>query len=104
AIKKGVENTVLGFRTKAYKKFKDYLQLKMLVRKPLEGMVVVDSDNSFSFHTVRFGYTHFHDKNSEVAHWKEMLDSVIQKHIEKMVTESQLMRDNFLGIFLRLFD
>lgn len=91
------------FQDQAEKRADEYGKLNKLVQKPVNGVIVFEDDKSFSFHVTKFGYAYPQEMNTQVANWKELMDKVIHKELEKMVLQSMDIRDEFVQRFKKFF-
>jgi hypothetical protein len=102
-IGKLVRDTYDAFKSRAMKRIEEYTQLLSLIKKPLNGVLVFEDDKNYSFHVTKFGYAYPKEQNAQVAHWKELIDVIILRGIERQVLISMDIRDNFLMEMGQLF-
>lgn len=102
-IGKLVRNAYEAFRAKALKRIETYSHLRALAKKPMYGVLVFEGDKNYVFHVTKFGFTYPKDQNSQVAIWKELIDTIILRGIERQVLVSMDIRDNFMNEMGQLF-
>lgn len=102
-IGKTLKDAYEAFREKAIKRIDVYSQLRALIKKPMQGVLVFEDDKNFVFHVTRFGFVHSPDQNTQIAHWKELLDGIILRGIQRQVLASMDIRDNFMNEMSQLF-